>query len=110
MIAILNFIEFILQNVLLLIEIIVIVYVIMTWLISFEIINLRNRVVYRLAHFLEAMAVPILRPFRRFLPSFGGLDFSPFILVIVIVGLNRFIIPALFDWLRGLVSGGGSSL
>jgi YggT family protein len=80
--------------------------VIVTWLVSFDIINLRNRLVYRLSHLLEAMALPLLRPFRRFLPSFGGLDFSPIILIILIEGLKMYIIPPLFAWLHGLVGGG----
>jgi YggT family protein len=52
------------------------------------------------------MALPLLRPFRRFLPSFGGLDFSPIILIILIEGLKMYIIPPLFAWLHGLVGGG----
>ena len=104
--AILNFTEFVIQALLSLVVWIVVVYVIVTWLISFDIVNLRNRLVYRLSHLLEAMALPLLRPFRRFLPSFGGLDFSPIILIILIEGLKMYIIPPLFAWLHGLVGGG----
>jgi YggT family protein len=104
--AILNFTEFVIQALLSLVVWIVVVYVIVTWLVSFDIINLRNRLVYRLSHLLEAMALPLLRPFRRFLPSFGGLDFSPIILIILIEGLKMYIIPPLFAWLHGLVGGG----
>jgi len=104
--AILNFTEFVVQALLSLVVWIVVIYVILSWLISFEIINLRNRVVYRISHLLEAMAMPLLRPFRRFLPSLGGLDFSPIILIIVIQGLKLFIIPPLFGWLHSLVGGG----
>jgi YggT family protein len=104
--AILNFTEFVIQALLSLIVWIVVVYVIVSWLISFDIVNLRNRLVYRLSHLLEAMALPLLRPFRRFLPSFGGLDFSPIILIILIEGLKMYIIPPLFAWLHGLVGGG----
>jgi YggT family protein len=104
--AILNFTEFVIQALLSLVVWIVVVYVIVSWLISFDIVNLRNRLVYRLSHLLEAMALPLLRPFRRFLPSFGGLDFSPIILIILIEGLKMYIIPPLFAWLHGLVGGG----
>jgi YggT family protein len=104
--AILNFTEFVIQALLSLVVWIVVVYVIVTWLVSFDIVNLRNRLVYRLSHLLEAMALPLLRPFRRFLPSFGGLDFSPIILIILIEGLKMYIIPPLFAWLHGLVGGG----
>ena len=101
--ALLNFTEFVIQALLSVVVWIVVIYVIVTWLVSFEIINLRNRAVYRLSHLLEAMAMPLLRPFRRILPSLGGLDFSPILLIIVIQGLKLFIIPPLFAWLHTLV-------
>ena len=108
--AILNFTEFVIQALLSVVVWIVVIYVILSWLISFEIINLRNRVVYRVSHLLEAMALPLLRPFRRFLPSVGGLDFSPIIVIILIQGLKLFIIPPLFTWLHTLVGGGAPAV
>jgi YggT family protein len=95
---------------------VVIAYVILTWLIGFQVINLRNRFVYQVSRFLEAVATPLLRPFRRLIPSIGGLDFSPLILIVLIQVLlggsdgRNFgylaPIPALFLWLHGLVGGG----
>ncbi|HEY5072649.1 MAG TPA: YggT family protein [Caulobacteraceae bacterium] len=105
--AILNFTEFVIQSLLTLIIWIVIAYAILSWLISFEIVNLRNRFVYRASRFLDGIATPLLRPFRRFLPNLGGLDFSPILLFIIIGGLQRYLIPPLFAWLHGLVGGGG---
>jgi YggT family protein len=107
--AILNFIEFVVQALLSLIIWIIVAYAILSWLISFDIVNLRNRFVYRASHFLEAVARPILAPFRRLLPNMGGLDFSPILLFILIGGVQRYLIPPFFAWLHGLVAGGGAA-
>jgi YggT family protein len=107
--AILNFLEFIIQTLLSLIVWVIVAYAILSWLISFEIINLRNRFVYRISRFLEAVANPLLRPFRRILPTMGGLDFSPIILFVVIGGAQRYLIPPLFAWLHSLVGAPAAS-
>ena len=58
--------------------------VIMSWLISFNVVNSTNRVVYLIGDFLYRITEPALRPIRRFLPSLGGLDLSPIVLLLVI--------------------------
>ena len=104
--AILNFVEFVINALLTLIIWIIVAYAILSWLISFDIVNLRNRFVYRASHFLDSVARPILAPFRRLLPAMGGLDFSPIILFILIGGMQRYLIPPFFAWLHGLVGAG----
>ncbi len=58
--------------------------VIMSWLISFNVVNTTNRVVSTIADFLYRFTEPVLRPIRRFLPNFGGLDISPIVLLLAI--------------------------
>ncbi len=58
--------------------------VIMSWLISFNVVNSTNRVVYLIADFLYRITEPALRPIRRFLPNLGGLDLSPLVLLLVV--------------------------
>ena len=103
--AILNFAEYIIQGLLSLMVWIIVAYAILSWLISFGVVNIRNRGVWQISRFLEAVATPLLRPFRRLLPTMGGVDFSPIILFLVIGGVQRFLIPALFGWLHTLVGG-----
>ncbi|MHB8528357.1 MAG: YggT family protein [Caulobacteraceae bacterium] len=104
--ALLNFAQFVIEALLTLIIWIIIAYAILSWLIGFDIVNMRNRFVYRASHFLDAVANPLLRPFRRLLPSMGGLDFSPIILFIIIGGAQRYLIPPFFGWLHTMVNGG----
>jgi YggT family protein len=63
---------------------IIIAAAVMSWLISFRVINTYSRPVSIIGDFLYRATEPVLRPIRRFLPNFGGLDISPVILLIVI--------------------------
>jgi YggT family protein len=63
---------------------IIIAAAVMSWLISFRVINTYSRPVSIIGDFLYRATEPALRPIRRFLPNFGGLDISPVILLIVI--------------------------
>jgi len=106
--AILNFTQYVINALLGLIIFVVLAYIILTWLVSFDVVNLRNRFVYSVSRALDAIALPILAPFRRLLPAMGGLDFSPILFFIVAEGIKIYLIPPFFAWLHGLVAGGGA--
>jgi len=53
-------------------------------LASFGVLDTRNRLVWSIGDFLYRLTEPALRPIRRFLPSFGGIDISPVILLLAI--------------------------
>ncbi len=53
-------------------------------LVAFNILDTRNRLVWTLADFFTRITEPALRPIRRVLPDFGGIDLSPLILVLLI--------------------------
>ena len=61
-----------------------IIWVIMSWLISFNVINTHNRFVHMVGDFLYRITEPLLRPIRRFLPNLGGLDLSPIVLILLV--------------------------
>ena len=103
--ALLNFAEYIIQAALTIIVWLVVAYAVVSWLIGFQVINLRNPFVARATGFLEAVVTPLLRPFRRILPAMAGLDFSPVILLIVVIGVQRYLVPPFFGWLHTLVGG-----
>jgi len=63
---------------------IIILSAVLSWLVAFDIINMRNRFVYLVGDALNRITEPVYRPIRRFLPEMGGLDLSP---LIVILGL-----------------------
>ncbi len=63
--------------------------VILSWLISFKVVNLDNRFVYSLYNILDRITEPALRRIRAFLPNFSGIDLSPVLLFILIAFANN---------------------
>jgi YggT family protein len=57
---------------------------ILSWLVSFGIVNRYNRVVALVGDFLWRVTEPLLRPIRRVLPDLGGIDISPVILILLL--------------------------
>ena len=62
----------------------IIISAILSWLVAFDVINLRNRFVANVAHFLDAVTRPVLRPIQRIIPPLGGVDISPIIAILLI--------------------------
>jgi YggT family protein len=75
---------------------VVIIGAVLSWLIVFDVVNRRNRVVYTIADSLHRLTEPALRPIRRVMPELGGLDLSPVILILGLVFLRDVVI---YGWL-----------
>ncbi len=73
-----------LQEALSIYRIIVIVAAVFSLLISFGVLDTRNRIVWQIGDVLYRLTEPALRPIRNILPNFGGIDFSPWVLIILI--------------------------
>ena len=65
--------------------------IILSWLISFNIVNTRNQFVNQVWRTLGTLTEPLLRPIRRYMPKFSGLDISPIVLFILIYLVQRVI-------------------
>ncbi|PHQ94904.1 MAG: YggT family protein [Marinosulfonomonas sp.] len=63
---------------------ILIAHIIMSWLINFQVLNLRQPLVAQLWFGLNKMLEPIYGRIRRFLPDMGGLDLAPLVFLIAI--------------------------
>src|SRR5713226_8821907 len=61
---------------------IVIASAIMSWLVAFNVINVRNQFIRLVVDLLYRLTEPLLRPIRRILPNLGGVDISPVILLL----------------------------
>lgn len=57
---------------------------ILSWLVAFNVVNVRNQFISTVGNFLYRVTEPMLRPIRRYVPDFGGVDVSPVILILVI--------------------------
>ena len=62
-----------------------IIQAIMSWLINFGIINTQSNFVNMIGSFLYKVTEPLLRPIRKLLPEFGGVDISPVILIMLLI-------------------------
>lgn len=71
------------------------IYIMMSWLISFNIINAYQPFVSKLLYFLRRLTEPVLNRIRRYMPDLGGIDISP---IVLILGL-QFISGALRTYL-----------
>jgi YggT family protein len=90
-----HFIYFVIDSLLGLLGLAIIVSAVLSWLVAFDVINLRNRFVYNVAHFLDAVTRPVLRPIQRIIPAIGGVDISPIIALLLIQGVRRYLLPKL---------------
>ena len=57
---------------------------ILSWLFAFDVINHRNRFVSQLASFLDGVTRPLMEPFRRIIPTLGGIDVSPIVVLLLL--------------------------
>jgi YggT family protein len=73
---------------------------ILSWLVAFNVVNTRNQVVATIGEFLFRITEPVLRPIRSVIPTLGGIDVSPVILILIIFFLQnvivRYIYPNVF--------------
>jgi len=86
----------IIATVLGLLILVIFIEVIFSWLLAFNIVNLRNPIMAQIYQIVRTISKPILEPFRKIIPAIGGLDLSP---------IAAFILLA---WLQSLFSYGGA--
>jgi YggT family protein len=70
---------------------VIIAAAVMSWLIAFNVVNIRNDVVRAIWNTLVALTEPLLFRIRRFLPNTGGIDISPIVLFLLILLVEQII-------------------
>jgi YggT family protein len=63
---------------------VIIIQVVLSWLLAFNVLNTNSHAVRSIASALDRITAPFYRPIRAVLPDFGGLDFSPLIMLLII--------------------------
>ncbi|MCK0141014.1 YggT family protein [Aliiroseovarius sp. F20344] len=71
---------------------IIIAHIVMSWLINFQVLNLRQPVVAQIWYGLNRLLEPAYSRIRSFLPNMGGLDLAPLIALIVIYAIRIILI------------------
>ncbi len=70
---------------------IIILQAVLSWLVAFNVVNTHNDFVRQVLYALNQITEPLYRPIRRIMPDFGALDFSPMVVMLLIVILRRII-------------------
>ena len=71
---------------------VVIAAAIMSWLVAFGVVNVRNQFIRIIVDMLYRLTEPVLRPIRRILPNLGGVDISPVVLLLGLFFLRNLLI------------------
>ena len=64
---------------------------VLSWLVAFNVVNVRNPIVSPIGEFLYRVTEPVLRPIRNLLPNLGGVDISPIILILLLLFVQKLI-------------------
>jgi YggT family protein len=68
---------------------VIIAQVIISWLVAFNVINTQSNFMRTVLDVLDRLTAPLYRPIRKILPDFGGIDFSPIVLILAIQILRK---------------------
>ena len=94
MISLIYFVGFLLDTYIWLI----IAYALMSWLVAFDVINMRNNFARSITLAINAVVEPALKPIRRVVPALGGIiDISPLILILIIIFVRSVLLVNLAD-------------
>ena len=79
---------------------IIIINAVLSWLVAFNILNTQNRFVFSVLDVTYRLTDPALNKIRRFIPTFGSIDISPIILILILMFFRNlifeFFAPSLF--------------
>ena len=64
---------------------------VLSWLVAFNVVNVRNPIVAQIGEVLYRITEPVLRPIRNLLPNLGGVDISPIILILLLLFVQKLV-------------------
>jgi YggT family protein len=80
---------------------IIIIQVILSWLIAFNVVNTSSGGVRAFALAIERITAPVYRPIRKVMPDFGGIDFSPLVVLLAIQVLKKLLTGVAMQYTYG---------
>ena len=75
------------------VQFVVLAHVIISWLVNFQVLNLRQPLVAQIWNALNQTLEPLYRQVRRVVPITSGIDFAPLVVLILIFFLQRLLVP-----------------
>ena len=67
----------------------IIINVILSWLVAFNVLNTQNRFVFAVLNATHQLTDPVLNKIRRFIPNLGSIDISPVILILLLIFIRN---------------------
>ncbi|HEU0045593.1 YggT family protein [Sphingomonas sp.] len=80
---------------LMILQVVIFVQVILSWLLAFNVVNRHSQFVGGLVQGLDRLTEPLYRPIRRILPDFGAIDLAPLVVLLVVSFLRSRALPYL---------------
>ena len=79
---------------------IIIINAILSWLVAFNVLNTQNKFVFSVLDVTYKLTDPALNKIRRFIPTFGSIDISPVVLILILIFFRNIIfeifVPSMF--------------
>ncbi|WP_291845542.1 YggT family protein [Maricaulis sp.] len=89
-------ITYFVDPILFLFYIVIILGIILSWLVNFNVVNTSNQLVSMIWRLTHSLTEPVLRPIRRVLPPIGGMDFSPLVLLLALMFIRGWLLPRIY--------------
>ena len=67
----------------------IIINVILSWLVAFNVLNTQNRFVFAVLNATHQLTDPVLNKIRRFIPNLGSVDISPVVLILLLIFIRN---------------------
>ncbi|HET7607007.1 MAG TPA: YggT family protein [Sphingomicrobium sp.] len=80
---------------------VIIIQVVLSWLLAFNVLNTNSNGVRAFAMAIDRLTAPLYRPIRRMLPDFGGIDFSPLVILILIQVIKKLLAGVVTQYYYG---------
>lgn len=75
----------------------IIIQIVLSWLIAFNVVSMQNDLVRQLVESLHRITEPLYRPVRRIMPDLGMIDLAPMVVILIVMILRNSIIPRLWE-------------
>jgi YggT family protein len=98
-----SFLEIVIQALLTFMWWAIIASAIISWLVAFNVLNMRHPVARQVEYFLWAVTRPVLWPIRKVIPPLGSVDISPLIALVIIGAAQQALIPWLFGPIKAAI-------
>ncbi|GAA0643167.1 MAG: osmotic-shock protein [Sphingomonadales bacterium RIFCSPHIGHO2_01_FULL_65_20] len=75
----------------------IIIQIVLSWLIAFNVVSMQNDLVRQLVESLHRITEPLYRPVRKIMPDLGMIDLAPMVVILIVMILRNSIIPRLWE-------------